>query len=223
MIKVYVETDSNLDRVLNVSTVNQGSTDKEALFDETSLDLSKMAGFRLLRKEDVYHVIYDEKIYETYLKEKEKEEAIKAGEELKRHLTEDTILQSASDEDAYVMRYLYDEWTPNTDYTKDVRVLYVDNLYKCIQTHTSEEGPNRTPDVLPALWTIVNGDSNKGTKDNPIIIPDSLSSMEYVKGSYYLENETLYLMNREGMNDGETITLTFKPSQLVGHYFKTVE
>lgn len=222
MIKVYVETDELRDKVLNLSTVSQNATDLEVFFDE-SLDLSKRFGFRLLAKEDGYHVVYDETVYREYLAAKEKEEAVKAGEALYESLINVSVLQNATDEDAYTMRYLYDAWAPNTEYKKDFRVLYSDSLYKCIQAHTSEEGPNRTPDVLPALWTIVNGDSSKGTKDNPIIIPDSLSSMEYVKGSYYLENETLYLMNREGMNDGETITLTFKPSQLVGHYFKIVE
>ena len=80
-----------------------------------------------------------------------------------------------------------------------------------------------TPDLIPALWDIINGDSEKGTIGNPIIIPEVVSSMEYEYGKYYLEDGVLYLMNREGMKEGDKISLTFKPSQLVGHYFKVVE
>ncbi len=47
--------------------------------------------------------------------------------------------------------------------------------------------------------------------------------MVYVKGKYYLEDDKKYLMNRQGMEDGEEISLTFKPSQLIGQYFKLVE
>ena len=33
----------------------------------------------------------------------------------------------------------------------------------------------------------------------------------------------LYIMNREGMDDGESVSLTYKPSALVGQYFEIVE
>lgn len=36
--------------------------------------------------------------------------------------------------------------------------------------------------------------------------------MEYVKGKYYKEGEVLYLMNRDGMEDGDKVSLTYKPS-----------
>ena len=47
--------------------------------------------------------------------------------------------------------------------------------------------------------------------------------MEYIKGKYYAENESIYLMNRQGMAEGESITLYYLPSQLVGQYFEIVE
>ena len=75
---------------------------------------------------------------------------------------------------------------------------------------------------MPALWDIINPDKNNGTIDNPIVVPETVSSMVYVKGKYYLEGDTLYLMNRQGMNDGDEISLTYKPSQLIGHYFEVV-
>ena len=36
------------------------------------------------------------------------------------------------------------------------------------------------------------------------------------------ENGTIYLMNRQGMADGESIVLHYTPSQLVGQYFEVV-
>ena len=46
--------------------------------------------------------------------------------------------------------------------------------------------------------------------------------MEYVKGLYYIENNVIYLMNRQGMQDGESVVLQYMPSELVGQYFEIV-
>lgn len=170
-------------------------------------------------------VTFDE---EAYNKEQNQNEAIKAQETMLKTMmlksSRAMFLSELPDEDAYTMRYLYDEWQPKIKYLVGDRRRYGDNLYKCKQEHTSEKGPNRTPDYLPALWDLIApNDPTLGTKDNPIIIPEPFSSMEYIKGKYYSENDVVYLMNRPGMEDGETITLTNKPSQLVGHYFKVVE
>ena len=72
------------------------------------------------------------------------------------------------------------------------------------------------------MWNLVNGDETKGTLENPIEIPEPFSSMVYAKGKYYEENNDIYLMNRAGMRDSEEISLTYKPSQLVNHYFQLV-
>lgn len=125
-----------------------------------------------------------------------------------------------SDADAYEVRYLYDPWEPDTDYEVGDRRLNGDILYKCKQNHTSQL--IYPPNLIPAIWDIIAKD-NKGTIDDPISIPEPFSSMEYVKGKYYIENDVIYLMNRDSMEDGETISLTYKPSQLVGHYFKVIE
>lgn len=129
-------------------------------------------------------------------------------------------LTTLDDTDAYEVRYLYDKWEPDKDYITGDRKRYGDNLYKCKQDHKSQA--QYPPDLIPAIWDII-AEEQQGTIDDPIIVPDTISSMVYVKGKYYLESGVLYLMNREGMEDGEEISLTFKPSQLVGHYFKVVE
>lgn len=85
------------------------------------------------------------------------------------------------------------------------------------QSHTSQV--DWTPDVAKTLWMAIDH-SHAGTIEDPI---PAVASMEYVKGLYYIENGVIYLMNREGMADGESIVLDFTPSQLVGHYFMVVE
>ena len=125
-----------------------------------------------------------------------------------------------TDEQALTVKELYGQWEANVAYKTGDRRNYGENLYKCKQTHTSEA--QHTPDLIPALWDIIYPE-NYGTIENPVIIPEEVSSMVYVKGRYYKEGETLYFMNREGMEDGEQISLTYKPSQLVGQYFEIIE
>lgn len=123
------------------------------------------------------------------------------------------------DASAIEVRTLYDEWAVDTAYEVGDRRYYppTDKLYKCAQAHTSQA--NWTPDVVPAMWTVIDVE-HAGTIDDPI---PAVSGMEYVKGKYYSEDGTIYLMNREGMADGESIVLHFLPSQLVGQYFAVVE
>ena len=94
------------------------------------------------------------------------------------------------------------------------RYQYNGKLYKCRQAHTTQA--DWTPDVTPALWTVIDV-THAGTIDDPI--PAS-AGMEYTKGLYYIEGGIIYLMNRQGMAEGETITLYYLPSQLVGQYFE---
>lgn len=130
------------------------------------------------------------------------------------------VLNTIDDTDAYEVRCLYDPWEPDTDYEVGDRRLNGDILYKCKQNHTSQL--IYPPNLIPAIWDIITK-GHKGTIDDPIPIPEPFSSMEYIKGKYYIENGVIYLMNRPGMEDGESISLTYKPSQLIGHYFKVVE
>lgn len=148
----------------------------------------------------------------------EQKKISEAKARLEQIMFNNTLL-SLDDKTAKEVRYLYDKWEPDKDYITGDRKRYDDNLYKCKQDHKSQA--QFTPDLIPSLWDII-ADEQQGTIDDPIIVPNIISSMVYIKGKYYLEDSVLYLMNREGMADGEEISLTFKPSQLVGHYFKVV-
>ena len=127
------------------------------------------------------------------------------------------IVSTFTDENAVKVIDLYPVWTVGISVAKDSRYQYNGKLYKCVQAHTTQA--DWTPDITPSLWTVIDV-THAGTIDNPI---PAVAGMEYVKGKYYAENESIYLMNRQGMAEGESITLYYLPSQLVGQYFKVVE
>lgn len=60
---------------------------------------------------------------------------------------------SLPDEDALEAVELFKVWATDTAYTADERIRYGDNLYRCVQSHTSQA--DWTPDATPALWTEV--------------------------------------------------------------------
>lgn len=121
--------------------------------------------------------------------------------------------------DKQAVKYMdfFNEWKVDRFYSVDARFKYQDRLYKCIQAHTSQA--DWTPDITPSLWAVIDME-HAGTIDDPI---PAVAGMEYTKGKYYIENDVIYLMNREGMADGESIVLYYVPSQLVGQYFEIVE
>ena len=136
-----------------------------------------------------------------------------------------------TDDQALLVKMVYPEWaalpdgTPLTKQeeatkgTEITKVLGPDgNLYKVITTHKKQA------DWIPgqetaSLFTVIE-ETHAGTLDDPI---PARANMEYVKGKYYMEDGRVYLMNREGMEEGESITLQYLPSQLVGQYFELVE
>ena len=133
------------------------------------------------------------------------------------------IVSTFTDENALKVIDLCPVWDIGIAITQDMinkgQNRYQDNgkLYKCIQPHTTQA--DWRPESTPALWTLIDV-THTGTIDDPI---PAVAGMEYIKGKYYAENESIYLMNRQGMAEGESITLYYLPSQLVGQYFKVVE
>ena len=124
---------------------------------------------------------------------------------------------TADDQTALTGMELYPTWAVGIAVSVGDRYQFNGKLYKCGQAHTTQA--DWTPDITPSLWTVIDV-THAGTIDDPI--PAS-AGMEYTKGLYYIEDGVIYLMNREGMAEGETITLHYLPSQLVGQYFEIVE
>lgn len=132
--------------------------------------------------------------------------------------------QALTDAEALQAKVLYPAWDPKgVDYTTDFKVLHEEILYKCISEHTSQE--SWAPGTAPSLWTAIESGERAGTLEDPIPVPDTVTTagMEYEKGKYYSEGGTVYLMDRQGMEDGEKVTLYYFPSALIGQYFNTAE
>lgn len=131
--------------------------------------------------------------------------------------------QSLPDEQAATVKAIYPAWSPDgVQYTEDYKVLHEDILYKCISAHTSQA--DRAPGIAPSLWTAVETGEHAGTQEDPIPVPDTVTTagMEYECGKYYSEGGTVYLMDRQGMDEGDKVTLYFPPSALIGQYFSLV-
>ena len=110
------------------------------------------------------------------------------------------------------------EWIPEGE-----RLNYNEKLWKCAKGHN--KSTDYWPGKDPTLFEQLDKDGHEGTIDDPIPVPDTVTTagMEYEKGKYYIEGSTVYLMDRTGMNTGEMVKLYFAPSSLLGQYFSAVE
>lgn len=92
---------------------------------------------------------------------------------------------------------------------------YGEKVYRVRQEHTTQA--DWTPDVTPALWTIIDME-HAGTVEDPI---PATRGMEYVYGKIYLDPEDgqVYQCERIGANPGDTIILQYLPHELIGQYF----
>ena len=132
--------------------------------------------------------------------------------------------QALPDTQAITVKAIYPAWSPDSvQYAVDYKVLHEDVLYKCTSAHTSQA--DWEPGVAPSLWTAVETGEHAGTQEDPIPVPDTVTTagMEYEKGKYYSEGESVYLMDRQGMDEGDKVTLYFPPSALIGQYFSVSE
>lgn len=132
--------------------------------------------------------------------------------------------QNLTGEQEVAVKDIYPAWDPNgVSYAAEYKVLHDSVLYKCISAHTSQA--DWAPGVAPSLWVAVSSGEHAGTQEDPIPVPDTVTTagMEYEKGKYYSKGDTVYLMDRTGMNTGESVKLYFAPSALLGQYFSAVE
>ena len=128
------------------------------------------------------------------------------------------VAETFTDEQALKVPTLYENWSgEGLSYCAGKRLRYNGVLYKVREGHTSQA--DWTPDVAMTLFVKIE-ETHAGTIEDPI---PAAANLEYAKGKYYIEDGVIYLMNRAGMTDGETIVLQYVPSQLVGQYFEIVE
>lgn len=68
----------------------------------------------------------------------------------------ETLSTNLDDKTALTAVELFPAWVTAISYVVGDRVQHNQTLYKCIQSHTSQE--DWTPDVTPALWVVVSLD-----------------------------------------------------------------
>ena len=76
---------------------------------------------------------------------------IERARELRKQI--ELLAENLNDETALDNKELFPNWDINVEYEVNKRVHYGDNLYRCVQTHTSQA--NWNPSQTPALWTRV--------------------------------------------------------------------
>lgn len=123
---------------------------QEAEFDDEVFYPDKIQGYKIEYIDCVPHASFSQELWDEYQKSLEtdaKEEAQAVFDELAKAYT----LASASDADAYKMRYLYDQFDPDGHpYEKDDRFMYNDKFYKVLLNHKSQA--DWTPDTASSLY-----------------------------------------------------------------------
>lgn len=132
-----------------------------------------------------------------------------------------------SDTDALDHRSLfgnYEDIEEGAEIVQGTRLNFNGGLWKCKKTH-NKNSETWFPGNEPTLFEQLDKDGHAGTKEDPIPVPDSVttSGFTYIVGKYYLDGEDLYLCKREGMEDGQECELFYRPSQVINQYFVKVE
>lgn len=149
MMKVFVDMDDKFENVIGYSTTNGMY---EVIQDDTIVDVSKLSGYKLVVDENnQYHLVFDEDKYNKFLTSQNYDEVYAKGEELFNELSKSIVLNNVSDEQAYIMRYMFNEFNANGfAYKTGDRFMYNNKFYKVLQDHTSQS--DWTPDTASSLY-----------------------------------------------------------------------
>lgn len=178
MTIAYVKIGFDFNEVLAISSLQTPGTDLKVILDDDLVDFSRVNGYIAYAGDDGQnHLKFNEDRYNEYIKEQKRQESVMKGKQLKQELTEKTVLNNASDEDAYVMRYLYGEWSGDgITYKANDRLMYNDKFYKVLQDHTSQS--DWTPDTASSLYVEIADPSN----EYPEFVQPSGAHDAYTKG-----------------------------------------
>ena len=98
--------------------------------------------------------IHTGQIYAVVMYKPEKTPAVKEEIQQAAVLVAQMQAQSLTDEQALQVKAIYPAYDPNgVAYAKDFKTTYNGDLYKCLQSHTSQEDWN--PENAPSLWAKV--------------------------------------------------------------------
>lgn len=131
-MKIYITVDEN-NKVASCDTNNFGDS-IELDIEPEMLESMKIMSCYYSNGELIYSEDEHTKQQQLLDKDQKYQESLEKYNEIIMK----NNLNSLSDDDAYEVRYLYDEWCPNTLYKVGDRILCDDNLYKCQIEHTSQ-------------------------------------------------------------------------------------
>ena len=149
-MKVYVLL-NNDNTIRAYATYNIDGTLIEVEQDDVAFNASKMRGYYIQFKDGENHLLYDEEKYNNYVNSQIEQQELDNAISLQSQLLQTMVLNNVTDEQAYIMKSLYRNWSgENIEYKKDEKVQYNNKLYKVIQDHTSQAG--WTPDTQKSLF-----------------------------------------------------------------------
>ena len=115
--------------------------------------------------------------------------------EISKKLIEQQINTLAVDDNtALRMKSYYPEWAEGTAYAVGYKVQYNGKLWRVRQAHTSQA--DWTPEAVASLWEQIN-ETHDGTIYDAIPYE---GNMALVSGKYYVQNDVIYLCNRDTVN-----------------------
>ena len=120
---------------------------------------------------------------------------------------------SVDDNTALRMVAFYPEWATDTAYTAGYKVQRGGKLWRCVQAHTSQAGWEPST-ATASLWEVIN-ETHDCTKYDPIPYD---GNMELESGKYYIEDDVVYLCNRDTGNP-----VYHALAELVGIYVEATE
>lgn len=148
-MKVYVDFEG--ENIISYHSKQSTAPLTEVIQDDPEIDISKLQGYKLVQQDDGLHLVFDQDKYDQSIIDQKKKESTDEAEKLADELILSNVLTSATDAQAYSMRYLYPVWSSDSvEYKKDERLMYNDKFYKVLQDHTSQE--SWTPDAASSLF-----------------------------------------------------------------------
>lgn len=152
MTNVYVKVGVDMNDIQIISSGWTADTQSQFVLDDDVVDFSKTNGYVGYTSGDgENHLKFDQDKYNAYIKEQQKQEAMEEAQKMQSELQQSSVLSYATDEQAFIMRYLYPEWSgESVSYKKNDRFMYQDKFYKVLQNHTSQA--DWTPDTAISLY-----------------------------------------------------------------------
>lgn len=152
MTNVYIKVGVDFNDILLISSAWTMETQTQVVLDGDTVDFSKLKGYVAYAGDDSkIHLKFDKEKYNVYIKEQQKQEAMEEAHKMQVELQQSVVLSIATDDQAFVMRYLYPEWSgESVSYKKNDRFMYHDKFYKVLQNHISQA--DWTPDTASSLY-----------------------------------------------------------------------